>query len=125
MYYRVMTGLLSLIRYPLEGQIREGLQLKIMIGNPSYLFSVIGEQSRLQVLAILLLKPSFVEDIRKKLRIEETLLSKHLKALRDSGLVHVTRHGRKILYEINPSVRKGNSKDSLCLDCCDIKLKNI
>ncbi|MBK7844645.1 MAG: winged helix-turn-helix transcriptional regulator [Bdellovibrionales bacterium] len=99
--------------------------MKTMIGNPSYLFSVIGEQSRLQVLAILLLKPSFVEDIRKKLRIEETLLSKHLKALRDSGLVRVTRHGRKILYEINPLVRKGNSKDSLCLDCCDIKLKNI
>ncbi|MBK9040176.1 MAG: winged helix-turn-helix transcriptional regulator [Bdellovibrionales bacterium] len=99
--------------------------MKILIGNPSYLFSVIGEQSRLQVLALLLQKPSFVEDIRKKLKVEETLLSKHLKALRDSGLVQVTRHGRRILYEINPSVRKGNSKDYLCLDCCEIKLKNI
>ncbi len=125
MYYRVKLGSLPLIRYALNGQTREVLQLKILIGNPSYLFSVIGEQSRLQVLALLLQKPSFVEDIRKKLKVEETLLSKHLKALRDSGLVHVTRHGRRILYEINPSVRKDNSKDYLCLDCCEIKLKNI
>lgn len=91
--------------------------------DPSYLFGVIGEKHRLRILAILLIGSAHVEDIRKQMTIEETLLSKHLKALRDAGLVLTKREGRHKLYSLNPKIMKAKSKDSLSLGCCEIKLK--
>ena len=40
-------------------------------------------------------------DIVKSLRLEQPSVSKHLRVLKDVGLVHMRRDGRRILYRTN------------------------
>lgn len=93
--------------------------------DSSHLFGVIGERHRLRILRFLMDGAQSVEGIRKHVRIEKTLLSKHLLALKSVGLVRCSRSGRSFEYEINPEIIRPNQKDFIYLDCCEIKLKRI
>jgi DNA-binding transcriptional ArsR family regulator len=91
----------------------------------SFLFSIIGESHRLRILRYLLLGPRAVNEIGRKTKMEKTLLSKHLKALRNVGLIYSTRNGRNLVYQMNPQVITPGKKNSLKLHCCEIVLKKI
>jgi DNA-binding transcriptional ArsR family regulator len=52
-------------------------------------------------LSYLALKEHAVGDIVATLGLEQTSVSKHLRVLKDVGLVHVRRDGRRILYRTN------------------------
>lgn len=93
--------------------------------DSSSLFHVIGEKHRLRLLNYLLSEPNTVESLRKKTRMEKTLLSKHLKALRSAGLVYATRSGKNLLYSINPEIVSTRRPRALVLECCTIELKKI
>ena len=64
-------------------------------------FNAIGEPSRREILNYLALKELAVNDIVSALRLEQPSVSKHLRVLRDVGLVHVRRDGRQMLYRTN------------------------
>jgi DNA-binding transcriptional ArsR family regulator len=49
----------------------------------------------------LILRERAVGDIVKALGMEQPSVSKHLGVLRDVGLVHVRRDGRRMLYRTN------------------------
>jgi len=89
----------------------------------SFLFNIIGENNRLKVLTCLMEKAQTVGEIREETKIEKTLLSKHLKALRSAGIVFSTRTGRNLKYQINPRLRKPGHRRSIFLHCCEIKLR--
>jgi DNA-binding transcriptional ArsR family regulator len=91
--------------------------------EPSYLFSVIGERNRLKIIHCLLNEAQTVDAIRRKTKIEKTLLSKHLKVLRSVGLVLSTRSGKSQIYRLSSEVTKPSSKNSLFLHCCEIRIK--
>jgi len=65
----------------------------------------ITEPNRLRVLDLLQISPMFVKDIKKMTKIEETLLSFHLKILRLAGLVTTQRKGKMVLYIISQPVK--------------------
>ncbi len=47
-----------------------------------------------------------VGTIHKKLRLEQSVTSQHLKILRDAGLVRFRRDGKRVLYRVNyPKVK--------------------
>ncbi|MEK7356143.1 MAG: metalloregulator ArsR/SmtB family transcription factor [Bdellovibrionota bacterium] len=101
------------------------MQINPMDFEASELFGVIGEEHRLQVLSCLLERPRSVQEIGVKIKIEKTLLSKHLKALRSVGLVYSTRSGRNLIYHVNPKVQSRTHKRSIQLHCCEIRLKKV
>lgn len=64
-------------------------------------FNAVAEPRRREILDYLVARERPVGDIVVALRLEQPSVSKHLRVLRDVGLVHARRHGRQILYRTN------------------------
>lgn len=64
-------------------------------------FNAVAEPRRREILNYLALQERPVGDIVDKLGLEQPSVSKHLRVLRDVGLVHVRREGRQIFYRTN------------------------
>lgn len=79
---------------------------------------VLADQARLSVLEILMSGPKRVFEINDILKIEQSLLSHHLKVLRDEGFVETSRDGKSIVYRIAKDAVALVSDKSLNLGCC-------
>jgi DNA-binding transcriptional ArsR family regulator len=64
-------------------------------------FNAVAEPRRRAILNYLALQERSVGDIVVSLRFEQPSVSKHLKVLRDVGLVRARRRGRHMLYRTN------------------------
>ena len=64
-------------------------------------FNAVAEPRRRDILNYLALQERAVGDIVGSLRIEQPSVSKHLRVLRDVGLVRVRRNGRHMFYRTN------------------------
>jgi DNA-binding transcriptional ArsR family regulator len=64
-------------------------------------FNAVAEPRRRDILAFLALQERPVSDIVDELGLEQPSVSKHLRVLREVGLVHVRRDGRQMLYRTN------------------------
>lgn len=64
-------------------------------------FNAVAEPRRREILSYLALQERPVGDIVLTLRLAQPSVSKHLRVLRDVGLVRTRREGRRILYQTN------------------------
>src|SRR6476620_4722934 len=64
-------------------------------------FNAVAEPRRREILSYLVLAERPVGDNVTSLGLEQPSVSKHLRVLRDVGLVHVRRDGRRMLYRTN------------------------
>lgn len=64
-------------------------------------FNAVAEPRRRAILSYLALGERPVGAIVATLRMEQPSVSKHLRVLREVGLVHVRRKGRRMLYRAN------------------------
>jgi DNA-binding transcriptional ArsR family regulator len=64
-------------------------------------FNAVAEPRRRDILNYLALQERHVNDIVASLELEQPSVSKHLRVLRDVGLVHVRRDGRQMFYRTN------------------------
>jgi DNA-binding transcriptional ArsR family regulator len=64
-------------------------------------FNAVAEPRRREILNYLALRERPVGDIVASLRLAQPSVSKHLRVLRDVGLVDARRDGRHILYRTN------------------------
>ena len=64
-------------------------------------FTVLAEPNRRAILSLLLSSERSVGEIERELGLSQPSVSKHLKVLRDVGLVEVRRDGRQMLYRTN------------------------
>jgi DNA-binding transcriptional ArsR family regulator len=64
-------------------------------------FNAVAEPRRRAILIHLADEERSVNDIVLALRMEQPSVSKHLKVLRNVGLVRVRRHGRHMMYRTN------------------------
>lgn len=64
-------------------------------------FNAVAEPRRREILNYLALQERPVGEIVDSLGLEQPSVSKHLRVLRDVGLVHVRRDGRRMLYRTN------------------------
>jgi DNA-binding transcriptional ArsR family regulator len=64
-------------------------------------FNAVAEPRRREILNYLALQERPVGEIVATLGLEQPSVSKHLRVLRDVGLVHVRRDGRRMLYRTN------------------------
>ena len=67
-------------------------------------FNAIGDSCRREILTFLAKQEHAVSDIVARLGLEQPSVSKHLRVLRDVGLVHVRRVGRQKFYRTNEEV---------------------
>src|SRR5271163_4872967 len=65
-------------------------------------FNAVAEPRRREILDYLASSERPVGDIVAGLRMEQPSVSKHLRVLRNVGLVRVRRNGRHMLYRTNP-----------------------
>lgn len=66
-------------------------------------FNAIAEPRRRHILEFLAGEARSVNDIAAELELAQPSVSKHLKVLRDVGLVDVQREGQRIMYRTNPA----------------------
>jgi DNA-binding transcriptional ArsR family regulator len=64
-------------------------------------FNAVGELRRREILSYLANEERTVTDIVVSLKLEQPSASKHLRVLKDVGLVRVRRNGRHMLYRTN------------------------
>src|SRR5215472_4371294 len=64
-------------------------------------FNAVAEPRRREILNLLALHERPVGDIVESLNLEQPSVSKHLRVLREVGLVDVRRDGRRMLYRTN------------------------
>ena len=67
----------------------------------SDVFNAVAEPRRRDILNYLALQERPVGEIVATLGLPQPSVSKHLRVLRDVGLVHVRREGRQMLYKTN------------------------
>jgi len=72
----------------------------------SDVFNAVAEPRRRDILNYLALQERAVGDIADSLEMEQPSVSKHLRVLRDVGLVAVRRDGRQKLYRTNAEAIK-------------------
>ena len=65
-------------------------------------FNAVAEPRRREILQYLAASERPVEEIVVALKLAQPSVSKHLRVLRDVGLVHVRRNGRHKFYRTNP-----------------------
>lgn len=84
--------------------------------NCAQKLKIIADNTRLSVLEILMESPKHVGEINERLGIEQSLLSHHLKVLRQAGLVEAIRDGKGVLYQI--TYRFQPDSKNIDLGCC-------
>jgi DNA-binding transcriptional ArsR family regulator len=86
---------------------------------------VLSDPTRLAVLRILLSGAKKVGDINAELSVEQSLLSHHLKVLRDAGLVTTARDGKTVRYRLATPVNDPCRQKGLNLGCCFLSFDEI
>lgn len=81
----------------------------------------LADPHRFAILTLLLDSPKYVWELNAALDLEQSLLSHHLKVLRQEGLVHSAREGREVRYDLAPGVRMA-SQQEINLQCCVLSL---
>src|SRR3954471_13303874 len=65
-------------------------------------FDVLAEPSRRRILDLLLERPRSVGELVERLDLSQPGTSKHLRVLRDAGLVRVRKDAQRRWYELSP-----------------------
>ena len=86
---------------------------------------VLSDVTRLSVLEALLAGPKNVTELNAGIRIDQSLLSHHLKVLRDAGLVTARREGKAVRYEIAREARSRAAGKAINLGCCRVSFERL
>jgi ArsR family transcriptional regulator, nickel/cobalt-responsive transcriptional repressor len=87
------------------------------------MLKVLADEVRLAVVEQLLEGPKHVGEINELLNVEQTLLSHHLRVLREAGIVQSQRDGRMVLYRLSPAVEGAREGKAINLGCCLISFE--
>ena len=79
----------------------------------------LGEDTRVRIVGLLIDEALEVGEISKRLGVSPYNVSKHLRILREAGLLDVKKSGRKHLYAL-PAAIRGRAAEGRVLDlgCC-------
>jgi DNA-binding transcriptional ArsR family regulator len=81
---------------------------------------LLADPTRLAVVRRLLSGPRTVGEMQRALGVEQSLLSHHLRVLRDAGLVAGDRQGRAVRYRLAAGVGVRTAGGALDLGCCSL-----
>lgn len=79
---------------------------------------LLASSTRMDVIELLMAhEPLHVWEINEELEVEPTLLSHHLRVLREASLIEAERDGKALLYRLAPGVRPTTGR-GINLECC-------
>ena len=84
------------------------------------LLKVLADETRLAVIRRLMDGPKNVGQLNEGLGVEQTLLSHHLKVLRNAGLVDAQREGKAVRYSLTPHFKTQSRGEAIDLGCCKL-----
>ena len=80
----------------------------------------LADKTRWRIVQELLSSPLTVTELAERLQVSQYNASKHLRILREAGIVESTRHGKHLQCRIVPDFqhRVAKNKNQLDLGCC-------
>lgn len=87
---------------------------------------ILADTTRFEVLTLLIDGPCRVQELNAVLGLEQSLLSHHLKVLRDNGFVISEREGKAMRYRLADTLTSGiplGGGRGLNLGCCTLALE--
>jgi DNA-binding transcriptional ArsR family regulator len=66
------------------------------------IFEVLADPTRRRILDLLRERPRLVGELVDQLKVSQPLMSKHLRVLREAGVVHVRQDAQRRWYELHP-----------------------
>ncbi|MFG0295142.1 MAG: ArsR/SmtB family transcription factor [Maioricimonas sp. JB045] len=94
-------------------------------GGCAGLLKILADETRLAVVRQLMDGPKHVGEINASLGLEQSLLSHHLKVLREAGLVQSRRDGKAVLYSLAPEFESPTPGEAINLGCCLISFDDL
>lgn len=87
----------------------------------------LGEENRLRIVRLLIGEQASVNDIANTLGMTQYNASKHLRILREAGLVETTKNGQQRLYSLDPTLRSHLAENNNILDlgCCTFRFDQV
>jgi ArsR family transcriptional regulator len=76
------------------------------VSSLSSLLRLVGESSRLQILCILKQGEHCVCEINEHIKASQSLISHHLKDLKDGGLIKDNKKGLNVFYSLTPEGKR-------------------
>ena len=87
----------------------------------------LGEETRLRILRLLFKEPLGVNEISQRLKVTQYNVSKHLRVMREAGLLETEKLGKQRLYSVVDSLRAQVTANNNILDlgCCTFRLDKL
>ena len=84
----------------------------------------LADATRLAVVESLLAGPKRVGELGLQLGVEQSLLSHHLRVLREMGLLEAKRDGKAVVYALAPGVEAAAADRTVDLGCCQLSFED-
>ena len=87
----------------------------------------LGEETRLRILRLLFKQQLSVNDISERLDASQFNISKHLRIMREAGLLESTKQGKQRLYTVTSSLKSQVEANNNILDlgCCTFRFDGL
>ena len=87
----------------------------------------LGEETRLRILRLLFKEPLSVNEISERLEVSQYNVSKHLRIMREAGLLETEKQGQQRLYSVagNLKTQVAANNNVLDLGCCTFRLDKL
>jgi DNA-binding transcriptional ArsR family regulator len=87
----------------------------------------LGEETRLRILRLLLNKSLSVNEISERLEVSQYNVSKHLRIMREAGLLELEKKGKLRLYGVPDDLktRVAANNNILDLGCCTFRFDKL
>ena len=84
----------------------------------------LAEETRVRIVSLLIDAPLDVTDISGRVGISQYNASKHLRVLREAGLLRLEKHGRRHLYALTEGIGRRMAEGGvLDLGCCSFQFE--
>jgi len=97
------------------------------VGISAGFLKALGELNRLRIVRLLLKEQLGVNQISERLEMSQYNVSKHLRILKEAGLVEMEKEGQQRLYAVVPGLKNqlAASKNVLELGCCTFRFDKL
>jgi len=87
----------------------------------------LGEESRLRILRALFKERLSVNEITERLKLSQYNVSKHLRVMKEAGLLELEKHGKQRLYSVSGRLRKhiAGNDNTIDLGCCTFRMDRL
>lgn len=87
----------------------------------------LGEENRMRIVRMLLKKKCSVNEVAEELQVTQYNVSKHLRVLREAGLLELEKNGQQRLYSLAADFQQHLAKNDHVLDlgCCQFDFSKL